>query len=138
MILLRLKQASVFFMLEQQNTKRAKKTENFFFPEQFYFPQKMISTQKENPEAQVVKGLYKLGDYPRYVGQTPPPPTPAHSLLHRISLPWERTSRQQSQQTQNRCAPLRVLRSLALSMYFQFLFSSSLHFINCLFEKHNQ
>ena len=86
MILLRLKQASVFFMLEQQNTKRTKKTENFFFLEQFYFPQKMISTQKENPEAQAVKGLYKLGDYPRYVGQTPPLPTPAHSPLHRTPL----------------------------------------------------
>ena len=138
MILLRLKQASVFFMLEQQNTKRTKKTENFFFLEQFYFPQKMISTQKENPEAQAVKGLYKLGDYPRYVGQTPPLPTPAHSPLHRTSLPWERTSRQVSANTKLMCeAPLRVLRSLTLSICFQFLFSS-LHFINCLFKKHNQ
>ena len=34
----------------------------------------MISTQKENPEAQAVKGLYKLGDYPRCVGQTPSKP----------------------------------------------------------------
>lgn len=105
-------------MLEQQNTKRTRKG-------QFYFLQKMISTWKENPEAQAGKGLHELGGYPRSEGQSHSQPT---APLHRPPLWCERADQTTvlANMKSRREAPGRVLSSPTLSICFQFHLSSPL------------
>lgn len=59
MILSKLKQGSVFLTLEQQNTERTSKSENFTWSSSISY--RNYFHPVNNTEAQAGRGLYKLG-----------------------------------------------------------------------------